>query len=357
MFQLNNTTTTSVTMSTINTRISLLALDVGNVFFLTFCCTLLIMKYLKRTHRDPQQLYLINLAASEIVANILLIVRDTANVIRPVNSKIPSPYHTVFWCLNMAYVSGVSYIYITARFYVTGDRLLHIVLHAKYAQHWTIRRTWKILAVTWFINIFISIGLALLTYFRFDYVRYEAKISRFFAVYILTVVYLLFSVFVVVAYTLMFLNHARSKRHTARKRSTVAPPSLYSIFTKSRFFISALLVLTYLVLTVIPSLTRAVYLIGGYKVPYPLTFAYLVSTRVSYTVDGVIYTFLQKCIRELLREKFVCTQEESESEMQTETYSIHASATVSLSRSPAAVIRGKLRALSRESIASYLSPT
>ena len=288
-------------MASVKTRNILVALDAINFIFHGMCCYLLISKYLRMGKQSPQQLYLINLAASEILANILLVVRDIVNIIRPLDYLVPSILHTTFWCLNMAFVTGVSYIYILARFFVTGDRLLNVLFYAKYARYWCMGKTWKLIIITWMCNLVISISLSLLTYFKFNYVRYEANISKIMAVYVLTFLHGVFLIFTFFTYCVMFRKLVHSQRYFARRRNEKIPQvSLLKIFINSRFFISGLLVSSYLILTVIPSLTRSIHYIAGYKVPYSLTLFYLISTRLSYTVDGIIYTFLQKSIRDLL---------------------------------------------------------
>ena len=302
--------------SNLITRSCLLAFDTGNLLFLLLCCYLLISKYNSGRRKNPQQLFLINLATSSILTNLFLMIRDAINVARfdrqsnhniTTREYIIQEYYNVhslhgsFWCLNMGYTTGISYIYILARFYLTGDRLLHISLHMRYAQYWNIRKTWKLMIVTWLVGLSISIGLALYMYSDYVYVRLEAKISRMFAIYVLSSIYFVFAVFVVIAYYRMFILYARSKRRSRRRGSREPPTSLITFFVKSRFSVSLALVFSYLVLTVIPSLTRSMYYITGGSPPYPLTFFYLVATRASYTVDGLVYTLLQKENRTLLR--------------------------------------------------------
>ena len=295
-------------MSNLTTRSVLLTLDCVNLVFLCLCCYVLISKYCRRSHKDPQQLYLINLAFSEVLANVFLIVRDTVNVLR-VGKEKTNLLHPTFWIMNMSFVTGVCYIYILARLYVTADRLLHILLHFKYAQCWNIQKAWKLISFTWLSNTLLAIGLSLWTYYKYNYVRYEAKISKAFAVYVLTAIYFIFCIFVFVAYTIMFYTHAQSKRRTTRRRNSREETiTLFTFFVNSKFTTSLVLVATYLLLTVIPSVTRSVYYIVGARPPYSLTFCYLITTRLSYTVDGMLYTFLPKGNRMFLRRRLLCQQ-------------------------------------------------
>ena len=45
----------------------------------------------------------------------------------------------VFWCMNMGYVTGVSYVYISAMFFITGDRLCLVLFPLMYKRYWNVR--------------------------------------------------------------------------------------------------------------------------------------------------------------------------------------------------------------------------
>ena len=73
------------------------------------------------------------------------------------------------------------------------------------------------------------------------------------------------------------------------------------------------LVSSYVVLTVVPSLTRASLYIAEVKFPYAITFWYLLSIRISYTVDGVLYVLMQKKVRILFWKKVSSIRSEQHS--------------------------------------------
>ena len=66
-------------------------------------------------------------------------------------------------------------------------------------------------------------------------------------------------------------------------------------------------------LTVVPSLTRASLYIAEVKFPYAITFWYLLSVRISYTVDGVLYVLMQKKVRILFWKKVSSIRSEQHS--------------------------------------------
>ena len=96
------------------------------------------------------------------------------------------------------------------------------------------------------------------------------------------------------------------RRWYSKKLSTIRNRTscVFRAFQTSNFYVPFLLIFTYLVLTVVPSITRSFRYLLGYKIPFAWTFFYLCSIRVSYTVNGVIYVFLQRRVRRLLRRTF-----------------------------------------------------
>ena len=104
----------------------------------------------------------------------------------------------------------------------------------------------------------------------------------------------------------------RSSQRSSLRRISIAAVEQTSwvvrSFSTTKFYIPLLLIFTYLVLTVIPSITRSFRYLLGYQVPYEWNFFYLCSVRLSYTVDGIIYVFCQKKVRRLLWRFVVCRE-------------------------------------------------
>ena len=288
-------------MSNWTTRSTLIGVDVFNLLFQSLCCYLLTSIYQGSQHKKNQQIYLINLSMVEIFANSFLLVRDVVNLRRLHPDNSTGVYDTVFWCMNMLYVTGISYVYILAMFYITGDRLGLILCSLKYKWFMNIKKAKKLITWTWVISISIGFFFCLLTYFKFDYVRNKAKISKIMAVYVLSSFYVLYLVFAVISYILIFAKYLITER-----RLSTSQGENRAVITnqhRPRFTLCILLVITYVVLTVLPSLTRAGLYIRGTQFPYAITYWYLISIRISYTVDGVLYVFIQKKVQRVFWNK------------------------------------------------------
>ena len=101
--------------SNITTRSILIGLDVFNCIFQVMCCYLLVVILIKSQQKKSQQIYILNLAISELFASLFLTARDVINLMRlyPENVRLGQIDRT-FWIMNMFFVTAVKYIYISA---------------------------------------------------------------------------------------------------------------------------------------------------------------------------------------------------------------------------------------------------
>ena len=272
-----------------------------------------------------------------------------------------------FWIMNMFFVTTVQYIYILAMVFIAADRFFHVFYNLRYESLWDIRKSLRLVVGTWTVCVFIGVIFCVWLIADYKYVKYDAKISRIMAVNVLSFFYTFSLVVGVLTYVYLFVQYTTSKRNKTinprkRKMGEQQNPfltsdhlsslrqnlpenhpslgqnlaanvstsriiryfSLRKIFTAvaertswllrsfstTKFYIPFLLIFTYLILTVVPSVTRSFRYLLGYQVRYEWTFFYLCSVRLSYTVDGVIYVFLQKRVRILLWKKMVCGRDE-----------------------------------------------
>lgn len=290
-------------------RCLLLTVAAGNVFLHGIGLSLLLILN-KRDQDDSQTLFLINVACSELICNILLVVRDIIEIAMQ-SGYMSTTLMSLFFCLNFALATGISYLTIMAMFYITGDRLLHILLHLRYSQYLNVEKTRQLLFCTWFLNMTISFVFSLLTYVDVNFVFKQAHLGKVFTAYVANILHLAYFVFAIFTYLAMFRVYARTERNKYPRSS------MFTIFVKSRFFVSIVLIGGYLVLTVFPNLARAIIWLNSNSagLEYAMSMYFHFSTRLSQTVDGLIYIFLKKTVRYLLWKKLglrnVATQNSS----------------------------------------------
>ena len=253
---------------------------------------LLLCTYIRR-QKSTQTLYLINLALAELIRNMLLLIWNSVVV---VSSTYKVCLATECWYVYVFLVSGVFYNYMVSMYYITGDRLLHIILNVKYPVYWSVGKTKRLSICTWVFCLTINTSLTLVYHFIYKSTMYKDIL----VVYIPCALFIVYVLFAILTYTVMFLKFARSRRNTAPHSS------LFNIFINSRFFVSLLLISSFLLLTVIPTLIRSFMFLTGNRISKQIYLYVNVSARLSDFIDAIIYIFLQPDIRKLLLIKLSC---------------------------------------------------
>ena len=111
----------------------------------------------------------------------------------------------------------------------------------------------------------------------------------------------------------MFIKYVSSRRNTTQDNDITIQTTTWTLFRKSKFFISVLLITTYFILTVVPSLIRAIFSLVNpdwrltnekLSIFRQLNVYFIFSSTVSQTTDAFIYIFLQKQVRHLFCKTF-----------------------------------------------------
>jgi hypothetical protein len=262
--------------------------DTVNILMHGMGTWLLLCTYM-RGQKSTQTLYLINLALSELIKNMMMLIKDS---LLSRNLVFASWYPRVF------FKSGVFCHYMFSMFYITGDRLLHVILNVKYPVYWSVGKTKRLLICTWTFCLAMSTSLTLVHHVTYN----EHKTHlRFFYHYIRPALFIIYGLFAIVTYTSMFLQYARSQRNTNAPQS-----SLFNIFINSRFFVSVLLIGSCMLLAVIPELILLILKLASIPLPSQFNLYKHVSFRLSDFIDAIIYIFLQPDVRKLLLTKLSC---------------------------------------------------
>ena len=92
--------------------------------------------------------------------------------------------------------------------------------------------------------------------------------------------------------------------HTSIKHHTQTPKqSTFEIFRNSRFYVSGLLILNFLVFVVVTDVIYLFCVVIGGSTSHVLIYSIWILNNVSYLCDAVIYVFLQPLVRKMLWRK------------------------------------------------------
>ena len=116
----------------------LISIEGLNIFLHVIGLSVLVFLY-KREENDTQGIYLVNLAASELLWNCVAIAAEILYLLIGLD-KSKSDLKSTYLSINIALGTGIDYNLILAMFYYTGDRLMHILLHARYEEYWNTKK-------------------------------------------------------------------------------------------------------------------------------------------------------------------------------------------------------------------------
>ena len=239
-------------------RIFMISIEGLNILLHATGLSLLISIY-KRHENDTQGLYLINLASSELLWNLVAILKDIPilNWYLTGNCSLKR----LALSIDIALATGIEYDVILAMCYYTGDRLLQILLHARYEEYWSTRKLMILISVTWMCNVVMSFIFAML----YHYKHKTCEVCLVMARYVSPPLMFIYLVFAVMTYSILFNLYKKSERRNPQKilmtstnstqeilRTTTR--STYYIFKNSRFYIALIINSSYLVLSFLPNI-------------------------------------------------------------------------------------------------------
>lgn len=274
---------------------ALFVTNMCNVLFHSIAVVLLLLVYYKE-ERSPAQLLLVNLSMSEFVNNLfhVLISPVLANhIFGHVQLHIEAMFTSMRW---------INY---TNMVFVTLDRLMAILLLLTYQIHCDLTKVKCLMMLTWFMGVAFG---TVCTIKHVDLYPLDVYVGISLCV-LLTVVALATSAFV-------WRRFSRTRRRSlvqreeesgaagaekaAAKKTTA---SIFHLFRNSEFYISTLIVSSFVVMTVVPDIIYYLHSILIEKQPsQSLLQAYLFSHSFSYTCNAFICLVLKDNVRNLIWE-------------------------------------------------------
>lgn len=219
-------------------QVIILAVNILNVLLHSFGMVLLV--YVCQTEDNHvQQLFLINLAMSEVVNNSFYILTS------PLLARVLSETFQLHVALA---VEPLKWIYYTSMLFVALDRLLASLLPLTYPIHCDRDKIKYLLLFTWLVGLVLSLSFSILALSAYPYDIYIG-VS-------LTVMYMVFVILFVVVICRRFKRTRRRSVVTmlggGRRHNEVY--SSFQMFRSSYCFIPSLLLCSFFVLVAIPDL-------------------------------------------------------------------------------------------------------
>lgn len=259
---------------------------------------LLICTY-KGREKTTQHLHLISLSSAELLRQIASLT-VYAIMTHGFSVGIDVVPYIAFITRTPLY-----YLYFFSMIQITADRLAASLLNVRYKVVCTLYKTKILIVCTWFFCILICLPMITSLYFVYGW-HWRRKDwnkdnpCKTLYVYIPSILNVSYFLFAIITYVIMFKKFVRSRRSV----STISINSSgFQLFQTSKFYISVLIITSFLLLAVIPNILTSI--CTYFEIEYTTgVFVYVsISESLSDTADGVIYVFMYKPVRAILTKK------------------------------------------------------
>ena len=285
--------------------ITMTVLILLNVTFHSSGCYLL-LRLFKNGQDNVQQIYLINLSVTHTLGNILQLL---SRVLQLVDHGGSSTLKQLDTCIMVILLTVLTFSYYMSMAYITLDKALEILLNIKYPVYWNEQKAKRLVYTTWVVGVCMPVCVLLMHHI--GHISIDAIADVLF-LYICPTFDFSFTILAVITYSFLFQRYRKSRvlptvsmhlTHGMTNQESPNSNSIFKIFRKSNFYITVLLILSFLIFMVLPNMVYLFYgVVGGHK-SKTLDEALLILYNISYLLDAWIYIFAQQSVRNLFYRK------------------------------------------------------
>ena len=247
------------------------------------------------TEASSQQLLLLSLSINECLQSCTWVV---FNIMKLCDISIFS-HRPMQFVLNQAV--GLLWILYIIMVCMTLDRLCAVLFGLRYPLYWDSRKTKILLIIIWCLGavtvLFYDVLVSILGFAEFARLAYGKRYT-----YVRVVMSLLYTCLAVGTYVVLFCFYVKSRRAVrSSQRGNIVErvdeqQSVLKMFMDTKFYISLLIILTYILFSCVPLCIRSLFLPnrpdGGM-----LQNMHNLLLHLGFMSDAVIYIFLRKKVR------------------------------------------------------------
>lgn len=247
--------------------------------------------------KTSQQVFLINLSFVGSLSSIVSLLHGIDNIL----GYYYYHWHIIDEISNYLFIiniTGLFYLFYLSIMFVTLDRLMSSLLTFRYIIYWDHLKAIKLLIASWCIITSVCIFLVN------DFEKMKSNgTDRIIIEYVPSAFDAAVIILAMASYGIIFSRYVTSRRlvsHTERNES------MLQIFRNSKFYVTILLISSFLVLTVIPGSILSIFAYTNIEVSESFYVYTTVSFCLSTTADVIIYLFMHKTVRKVCLQKLSC---------------------------------------------------
>ena len=265
--------------------------------------------------QNPQQLFLINLATTEVLINLIKWVASILNM-PSVSPNIALSIQECQYYIRTLRGFGFSTVYFLSMIYLTLEKLFDIILNIKYHLYWNGNRTINLLKVTWTISITTAIIVSLI----YHYTGYD--FIGILDMFVYPIFDFIFIIIALLTYGFIFHRYKQTRTPPTQNSSYIASPNAFQVFVKSRFYIPVLLISTFIVFMAIPEIIHLSFIYMERKPGVRLRTILKIFWALTYLSDAFIYIWMKPSVKKLLLRKLGICPRKNRVSLRLKTYDV-----------------------------------
>ena len=254
---------------------------------------------------DIQLILIMNLSVTEILLSIFNMLEKFLEEESLNNSET---FDVAAKYLSIVLMTPFEFSHYMNMLYITINKLLEVLLNIKYELYCTFSKVKYLIGVTWLVGIVFCASIILVEIFA----GYELE-----SLIIYSLVAFDFAFIVIAVGSNSYIFHKYRKSCIAPVQTT-PQPSIWNVFRNSRFYVSALMILSFLLLVVTPDVINILVprnveddvededIVDIYVNAVDIVLDFMIN--LSYLSNALIYIFMHTPVKQLLLRKLQATR-------------------------------------------------
>ena len=239
---------------------------------------------------NVQYLYLINLSGTNIVVSACFMLENALRVCY---------YYTDAACdritnyAHLVLLTVISFVLYMTMIYVIVDEL--VLMNIRYPVYWNMTKAKYLISLTWSVGMIMCISFIIVYVFNDFNVILLGKYFRLPFNFI-------FIIIAVSSYSYIFHKYRVTRISPTQVQNLPTPPeSIFKVFRNSRFYVSVLLILNFMLFVVVPDII----IFNIKNIDILIVKISFILFDISFIIDAWVYVFFRLRVKRLMWKKLL----------------------------------------------------
>ena len=196
---------------------------------------------------------------------------------------------------NLVLMTVISFVLYMTMTYVIVDELMQVQMNIRYPVYWDMTKAKYLIFLTWSVGMIMCISVVTVNEFNEFSVIWLGKYFRLPFNFI-------FIIIAVASYSYIFHKYRVTRINPTQVQNVSTPTeSIFKVFRNSRFYLSVLLILNFMLFVVVPDIIISTI----NDIPNIILKIIFILFDISFIIDAWVYVFFRLRVKRLMWEKLL----------------------------------------------------